>query len=76
MREKCDFISHKRFYLAIRFVDYITDRTFRMKQEEVNSEPKEIEAGIPQGCVVEPVLYLIYTSDIPGLIIILFTFTQ
>ena len=44
---------------------YITDRYFRVKQEETYSELKEIRAGVPQGSVFGPVLYLLYTCDIP-----------
>jgi hypothetical protein len=46
---------------------YITDRYFRIKQEEAYSELKEIKAGVPQGSVLGPVLYLLYTCDIPTL---------
>ena len=46
---------------------YIADRHFRIKQEESYSELKEINAGVPQGSVLGPVLYLLYTCDIPKL---------
>ena len=46
---------------------YLTDRYFRVKQGEVYSELKPIKAGVPEGSVLRPVLYLIYLSDIPQL---------
>jgi len=44
---------------------YLTDRYFRVKQVEEYSELKFIKAGVPQGSVLGPVLYLTYISDNP-----------
>lgn len=45
---------------------YISNRYFRVKYEDSYSELKEISAGIPQGSVLGPVLYLLYMSNIPA----------
>lgn len=44
---------------------YISDRYFRIKQEDSYSKLNEIKAGVPQGSVLGPVLYLLYTCDLP-----------
>jgi hypothetical protein len=44
---------------------YLSDRYFRVKQENEYSELKHIQAGVPQGSVLGPVLCLVYTSDLP-----------
>lgn len=46
---------------------YLSNRAFRIRQEDAYSEIKEIKAGVPQGSVLGPVLYLLYTCDIPEL---------
>ncbi|KAH0944411.1 hypothetical protein HN011_009142 [Eciton burchellii] len=55
------------FYAIIR--SYLLHRTFRVKYgevvtKEINSQLKEISSRIPQGSVLGPVLYLLYTTDL------------
>lgn len=51
------------WYLILK--SYLVDRCFRVKVEDEYSDLKEIQAGVPQGSVLGPVLYLLYTRDIP-----------
>jgi hypothetical protein len=37
---------------------------FRIKQGSKYSKLKEIKAGVPQGSMLGPVLYLLYTCDV------------
>lgn len=44
---------------------YLNDRFFRVRYGTEYSELKEITAGVPQGSVLGPILYLLFTRDIP-----------
>jgi hypothetical protein len=44
---------------------YLTDRLFRVKFEDGITILRKAEVGVPQGSVLGPVIYLIYTSHLP-----------
>lgn len=44
---------------------YLTERSFFVKCQNERSSIRQINAGVPQGSVLGPLLYLLYTADIP-----------
>ena len=44
---------------------YLSERTFHVKIADEISDICEIKAGIPQGSVLGPILYTIFTYDVP-----------
>lgn len=51
------------FYLF--FKSYLYQRYFYVKVKDERSKLFEIKAGIPQGSVLGPILYTVYTADMP-----------
>ena len=45
---------------------YLNSRLFQVNLEGEKSEWRPIQAGVPQGSVFAPLLYLLYSSDIPA----------
>lgn len=51
------------YYLFLK--TYLSERTFLVKQSEDSTHLHFINAGVPQGSVLGPVLYTLYTADLP-----------
>jgi hypothetical protein len=44
---------------------FCSKRKFRVPVEGEMSTPRDIQAGVPQGSVLSPTLYTLYTNDTP-----------
>ena len=55
--------------LAMSFFDsYLQDRTQTVTVNEVKSSPSLLTCGVPQGSVLEPILFILYTQTLSGVI--------
>jgi hypothetical protein len=52
-----------QLYLIIK--SYLSERYYQVKIDEEISKYHLIKAGVPQGSVLGPFLYLIFTADVP-----------
>ena len=45
--------------------DFLSNRYFKVRINDILSEKTEIRAGVPQGAVLSPTLFSIFINDIP-----------
>ena len=53
------------YHLTRILADFLRGRTFRVRVESSLSSSHPILAGVPQGSTLSPILYSIYTDDLP-----------
>jgi hypothetical protein len=61
----CKVKLHLPHTMYVLIKSYLSDRLFQVKHGNARSNLHKIEAGVPQGSVLGPVLYNIFTSDLP-----------
>ena len=62
---KLSKIVSKNLYCLLK--SYLCNRMFQVKINNEVTELYPIKAGVPQGSVLGPILYVIYTADIPSM---------